>query len=79
MERVLEHMKKNLTNRPRKKKTLLSHLKSVLGKDATDEDAARMVAKLRKGKHLTIDDKESVHTTSETGLTRMPHHKECIR
>ncbi len=60
MERVLQHMSKNLTNRPKKKTTLLSHMKSVLGKDATDEDAAKIVEKLRKAKHLIIDDKESV-------------------
>ena len=37
LNRILEHLRKNLTNRPKKKKTLLSHLKCQLGKDATDK------------------------------------------
>lgn len=60
MNRLLEHLRKNLTNRPKKKKTLLSHLKSHLGKDATDADAAKVLEMLRQAGHLSIGDKDAV-------------------
>ena len=60
LNRVLEHLRKNLTNRPKKKKTLLSHLKCHLGKDATDADAAKMLEELRESRHLSIGDKDAV-------------------
>jgi hypothetical protein len=60
MTRVLERLRKNVNNRPKRKKTLLSHLKSQLGKDATDADAAKFLEALRKGGHLSIDDKDAV-------------------
>ncbi len=60
LDRVLERLRKNVANRPKKKKTLLSHLKSQLGKDATDTDAADMLEKLQKAGHLRIGDKDAV-------------------
>ena len=58
LNRVLEHLRKNVANRPKKKKTLLSHLKSQLGKDGAD--AAGMLEKLQKEGHLRIGDKDAV-------------------
>ena len=49
--RALERLRKNVTNRPKKKKTLLSHLKPIIGKDATDMDALWLVEKLRPPAH----------------------------
>jgi hypothetical protein len=59
-KRVLEHLRKNLTNRPKKKKTLLSHLKSHLGKDATAADATRMLEMLQQAGHVSIGEKDAV-------------------
>jgi hypothetical protein len=58
--RVLESLRKNITNRPKKKKTLLSHLKSTLGKDATEAEAANLLELLRDAGHLSIGDKDAV-------------------
>jgi hypothetical protein len=60
MTRVLERLRKNVTNRPKKKKTLLSHLRSTLGKDATEEEAAELIEKLRRSGHIRIGDKDVV-------------------
>ncbi len=60
LTRVLERLRKNVTNRPKKKNTLLSHLKSSLGKDSTEADAAALLEKLRKAGHLRIGDKDLV-------------------
>lgn len=58
--RVLEHLRKNLTNRPKKKKTLLSHLKSTLGKEATAADATKMLEILLQAGHIRIGDRDAV-------------------
>jgi hypothetical protein len=57
---VLERLRKNVTNRPKKKATLLSHLKSNLGKDATEADAARVFEKLRKAGHVELGDRGAI-------------------
>ena len=60
LTRVLERLRKNLTNRPKKKKTLVSHLKSTLGKDATEAEAAKLLEMLHQAGHLSIGDKDAV-------------------
>jgi PIN domain len=60
LSRVLEHLRKNVNNRPKKKATLLSHLKSNLGKGATDADVAKVFEKLRKAGHLVLDNKDAI-------------------
>jgi len=60
LRKVLEHLKKNAANRPKKKATLLSHLKSHLGKDATDGNAVALVEQLKRGGHLSIGEKDAV-------------------
>ena len=60
LNRVLEHLRKNVANRPKRKKTLLSDLKSQLGKAATDADAADLLEKLQKAGHVSIGDKDAV-------------------
>lgn len=60
LSKVLDQLKKNNTNRPKKKKTLLSHLKSHLGKDASDTDAERVLKKLQNAGRVRIDGKDVV-------------------
>lgn len=60
LNRVLGHLRKNVANRPKLKKTLLSHLKCHLGKDATDTDAAGLLEKLQKFGHISIGAKDAV-------------------
>jgi hypothetical protein len=59
-DRALERLRKNVNNRPKKKKTLLSHLKSGLGKDATELEAANLLERLRLAGHLSIGDNDAV-------------------
>jgi hypothetical protein len=60
MTRVLEHLAKHVNNRPQRKKTLVSHLRTFLGNAATDADALVLVEKLCKAGRLSIGDKEAV-------------------
>ena len=60
LTRVIEHLRKNRTNRPKKKKTLLGHLRSMLGTDATEADATKLMQELQRLGHIRIDDKNSV-------------------
>lgn len=60
LNRVLEHLQKNVANRPKKKKTLRSQLKSQLGKDATVADSVSLLGKLQKAGHVRIGDKDAV-------------------
>lgn len=47
-------------NRPKKKKTMVSHAKSSLGKSATGKQGEAVVEELRKAKKLVIDEKGAV-------------------
>jgi len=60
LERALQHLKKNPNNRPKREKTLVSHLKSMLGKTATESDAKALLGLLKKQGHLKITEKGSV-------------------
>jgi hypothetical protein len=60
LTRVLERLRKHVTNRPKKKTTLLSHLKANLGKDATEADAAKLLDMLCQPGHVRIGDKDAV-------------------
>ena len=60
MKLVLDRLRKHTTNRPKEKKTLLSHLKANLGVEASEADATRLLEKLIKAGHIKIDDKEGV-------------------
>ena len=60
MKSVLELLRKHTTNRPKKKKTLLSHLKASLGKEANEADAIKLLENLIKAGRIEIDDKEGV-------------------
>jgi hypothetical protein len=58
--RALDHLRRMPTNRPKKKKSLLSLLKSNLGQDASAADALALLEKLLKAGHLGIGDKDVV-------------------
>ena len=58
--RALERLRRNLTNRPKKKSTLASHLLSVAGKGSNEMEITKLIAKLCKSGHLTINDKDAV-------------------
>jgi hypothetical protein len=59
-EKFLKNLTKTAKNRPKKLATLVSHAKSLLGKNATDADGKKVVEELLKAGHLKIDDKEAV-------------------
>ena len=60
LPRVMEHLRKNTSNRPKRKKTLVSHLRAFLGKTFTEADVMDFVEKLCEAKHLSIGEKDAV-------------------
>jgi len=58
--RVLEHIRKNATNRPKRKKTLTRHVLGLLGKEATEESASAVILELCKTGNLILDEKDAV-------------------
>jgi hypothetical protein len=60
LTRVLEHLKKNTTNRPKRKATLISHLRTFAGKTATEADAVNLVETLREAGHISFGEKDAV-------------------
>lgn len=69
MERVLTHLRKNNSNRPKRLKTLESHLFAFSGKNATEEAVARIIAKLQKAGHISLDEKDAVTYDIERRVT----------
>ena len=59
-EKFLNNLTKSEKNRPKMKKTLVTHAKNSLGKGASDEKGEKVVAELLKAGYLKIDDKEAV-------------------
>ncbi|MGE0859547.1 MAG: PIN domain-containing protein [Gammaproteobacteria bacterium] len=57
---VLERLRKSAANRPKKKKTLLSHLQNGLNGGATEADAAKLLQRFVAEGYVKIDDKGSV-------------------
>ncbi len=57
---VLERLRKVAANRPKKKKTLLSHLQNGLGGGATEADADKLLQRFVAEGYVKIDDKGSV-------------------
>jgi hypothetical protein len=58
--KVLEHLRKNTLNRPKKKKTLSGLLLSHLGKNTTEVEVATVIDALVHAGHLSIGDKGNV-------------------
>jgi hypothetical protein len=60
MPRVLEHLAKHVNNRPKRKKTLVSHLRAFLGNAVTEAHVLDLVEKLSKAGRLSIGDMDAV-------------------
>jgi len=60
MTKVLEHLRKNLTNRPKGKTKLASHLLAHLGKTTTSAEVSSLIEELIQAGHLSIGDKGAV-------------------
>lgn len=60
LTRVLDHLRKNTSNRPKRRKTLVSHLLALAGKTATEADVMKLIESLRKAGHLSLGDKDAV-------------------
>ena len=60
LTRVIAHLQKNINNRPKRKKTLVSHLLAVCGKSATGTVVDDLIESLSKAGYLVIGDREAV-------------------
>ena len=58
--RALEHLRKNLNHRPKRKKTLASHLRGIAGKTAGESDILCLIEQLRTAGHISLDAKDAV-------------------
>ena len=58
--RASEHLRKVVTNRPKRKNTLVSHLRACFDKTATDAAMLELVARLSQAGQLSIDEKDAV-------------------
>lgn len=59
-EKVLAHFRKNVTNRPKKKKTLLSHLSTQFANRLGESGISTLIDRLTGKGYLVIDNKEVV-------------------
>ncbi|MDB6077927.1 MAG: hypothetical protein JWO82_1674, partial [Akkermansiaceae bacterium] len=59
-ERALAHFRKNITNRPKKKKTLLSHLTTQFANRLGESGISTLIDRLTGKGYLVIDQKEVV-------------------
>ncbi len=57
---ILEQLQNSPANRPKKRQTLVSHIKGYLGKDAADDMAEKIVEELKRNGHLDFDQKFKV-------------------
>lgn len=60
MTRALEHLRKNTSNRPKRKTTLVSHLTALLGRTADEAGVLVLIGRLCEQGHLSLDDKDKV-------------------
>jgi PIN domain len=60
VSRVLNHLRKNAKNRPKSKKTLVSHLRTLAGKEGTEADVSALIDTLGKDGHVKIGEKDAV-------------------
>jgi hypothetical protein len=58
--RVLEHLRKPTTNRPKKTQKLISFLVAYLGRKITEAEALNLVENLRQAGHLAIGEKGAI-------------------
>lgn len=58
--RALEHLRKNSTNRPKRKKTLCSHLLALFASHLSPVEVEKLIQRLQQAKHLVIDGKGAI-------------------
>lgn len=58
--RVLQHLRAQPNNRPKRKATLVRHLPSILGNQKTEADVLPLIEALRKAGYLSLDEKGKV-------------------
>ena len=63
LKRVLKHLRTHPNNRPKRRKTLVSHLSALLGKQPTEGGIEKLVDALIKSGHIAIDAKNAVTYT----------------
>jgi hypothetical protein len=63
LARVLGHLRTHPTNRPKRRKTLVSHLSALLGKQPADGGIEKLVEALAQAGHIAIDAKNAVTYT----------------
>lgn len=60
LDHTLEYLRKKKTNRPKRKKTLISDLLAHLGKGTTEAHVGSLIKKLEKEGHISLTDKDAV-------------------
>jgi hypothetical protein len=63
LTRVLEHLRSHPINRPKRRKTLVSHLSALLGKQPVEGGIEKLIDELIEASHLAIDAKNAVTYT----------------
>ena len=63
LTRVLEHLRSHPTNRPKRRKTLVSHLSALLGKQPVEGGIEKLIDELIAAGHIAIDAKNAVTYT----------------
>ena len=60
LTRAQEHLRKLVTNRPKRKQTLVRHLLAFSGNGVTEADVLNLVESLCRAGHLTVGEKDAV-------------------
>jgi hypothetical protein len=60
LAQAIAHLRKNVTSRPKRKKTLVSHLRARFDKTATDDAMLDLINRLRHAGHISIGDKDAI-------------------
>ena len=61
--RALEHLRRQITDRPKRRRTLISHLRAHLGKTTTEADVLALIAQLQTAGHIGLSDGGTVSYT----------------
>lgn len=67
LTRALEHLRRHPNSRPKRRKTLVSHLSASLGKQPPEGGIEKLIDELIEAGHMAIDAKNAVTYTLPTG------------
>ncbi len=67
LTKVVGHLQTHPTNRPKRRKTLVSHLAALLGKQSAEGGIETLIDELIKAGHIAINEKNAVTYTLPTG------------